>query len=368
MAGENDAASKTEEPTQRKLDEAKRKGDVAKTMEAPQALSLAAAAAVLIGGGGILTQQLAMNLLPFIARPESISLQGTGAVTVYMAAAAAAAPLLLVMFAASSLAGVAGNLLQHGFLLTGERLKPDWKKVNPLSGFKRIFGPDGLAEFLKTFVKLCVVALVCWAVLQPHAREMDGLAALSPAALLPFTRDLFIGLIGGVVAALAVGAGIDFLWQRHRWMQRQRMTKEEVKEDYKQSEGDPHVKARQKQIRAERSRRRMMAQVQTATVVVMNPTHYAVALKYEPGEHAAPVCVAKGVDALALKIRATAEEAGVPVVEDPPLARALHKAVNLDQAIPREHFEAVAKVIGFVMNRSRPRAARAPSGGAMLGS
>jgi flagellar biosynthetic protein FlhB len=133
-------------------------------------------------------------------------------------------------------------------------------------------------------------------------------------------------------------------------MARMRMSKEELKEDFKQSEGDPHVKARQKQIRATRARQRMMQQVPKATVVVMNPTHYAVALKYEQGEDEAPLCVAKGLDSLALKIRGIAEEAGVPIIEDPPLARALYAAVEVDEMIPPAHYEAVAKIIGFILS------------------
>jgi flagellar biosynthesis protein FlhB len=130
-----------------------------------------------------------------------------------------------------------------------------------------------------------------------------------------------------------------------------------VKEDYKNSEGDPHIKARQRQIRMEKARRRMMQAVPQATVVVMNPTHYAVALKYEQGENAAPMCVAKGMDAVALRIRAIAEEAGVPVIEDPPLARALYAAVDIEEMIPPAHFEAVAKIIGFILGAGRRRAA-----------
>jgi len=158
------------------------------------------------------------------------------------------------------------------------------------------------------------------------------------------------------VAALTLCvAGADWLIQRQRFMARMRMTREELKEDYKQSEGDPHVRARQKQIRHERARRRMMQAVPDATVVIMNPTHYAVALKYEQGEDGAPLCVAKGLDSLALKIREIAEEAGVPVIEDPPLARALYAAVEIDDMIPPAHYEAVAKIIGFIMAAGRRR-------------
>jgi len=137
-------------------------------------------------------------------------------------------------------------------------------------------------------------------------------------------------------------------------MGRMRMSREELKEDYKSTEGDPHVKAKLKQIRMERSRKRMMQAVPTATVVVMNPTHFAVALRYEPGETAAPICVAKGVDKLALKVRDLAREHGVEVIEDPPLARALFASVEVDQVIPRQHFEAVAKIIGFILGRRGP--------------
>jgi flagellar biosynthesis protein FlhB len=139
-------------------------------------------------------------------------------------------------------------------------------------------------------------------------------------------------------------------------LQKMRMSKEEVKEDYRQSEGDPHVKAKQKQIRFERAKRRMMQNVPKATVVVMNPTHYAVALRYVQGETAAPICVAKGLDEVALKIREIAEEHRIPVVEDPPLARALYAVIELDETIPREHYEAVAKIVGFIMGKGRRRA------------
>ena len=155
---------------------------------------------------------------------------------------------------------------------------------------------------------------------------------------------------------LAFTAGADFIWQKFRFAKRMRMTKEETKEDYKQTEGDPHVKGKLRQIRMQRSRQRMMQAVPTATVVVTNPTHYSVALRYEPDQgDGAPICVAKGVDAVALRIRELARESGVPIVENVPLARALYATVDVDEVIPREHFEAAAKVIGFVMQGRKRR-------------
>ena len=351
-----DAASKTEEPTPKKLDDARRKGDVAKSMDIPQLASLAGAFGALAIGGGWFLRDMAMALLPFIAHPESIELSGQGAVVVAEHAGMAAAPLVLTVLAAAGLAGVAGNVMQSGLILTGEKMKPDPKKISPLEGFKRIFGLDGLMQFLKSILKIAVTGWVAWLVLRPRAAELSALATMEPAAILPLSGDLMRALFYAVLAFLGLTAGLDWFWQRQRFIARMRMTREELKEEFKQSDGDPHVKAKQRQIRAERSRRRMMQNVPNATVVIMNPTHYAVALRYEAGETAAPECVAKGLDDLALRIRALAEESGVPAIGDPPLASALSAAVDVDEQIPEAHFEAVAKIIGFVMSAAQRRA------------
>jgi flagellar biosynthetic protein FlhB len=195
-------------------------------------------------------------------------------------------------------------------------------------------------------------------VLKPHAQEFQLLPTMDPVGMLPLVAKLLRDLVFAILGLLGAGALVDWIWQRQRFMQRMRMTKEELKEDFKQTEGDPHIKARVRQIRFERARRRMMQAVPKATVVVMNPTHYAVALRYVAGETAAPQCVAKGADNIALRIREVAEGANVPVVEDAPLARALYATVEVDQFIPREHYEAVAKVIGFVMQTAQRRRAR----------
>jgi flagellar biosynthetic protein FlhB len=218
-----------------------------------------------------------------------------------------------------------------------------------------MFGPDGLMQFAKSLVKVGMTGALAWWLVKPYVNQLPQLSGMEPAAMLPFSMEVIRRLVYAV-AALTLGiAGADWLWQRQRFMTRMRMTKEEVKEDFKNAEGDPHVKARQKQIRHERARRRMMQAVPEATLVVMNPTHYAVALKYDAGETAAPLCVAKGLDSLALKIRAVAEEAGVPIIEDPPLARALYAAVDIDEMIPPAHYEAVAKIIGFILNAGKRR-------------
>jgi flagellar biosynthetic protein FlhB len=249
--------------------------------------------------------------------------------------------------------------MQSGLLWTTDKLKPDPSRLSPTSNFQRIYGVDGLAQFAKTLIKLTISAWVAWRALAPHWDSLANIAIGTPGAILPFAKTVLVALFSSALAFLALTAGLDWLWQRHRFLERMRMTREEVKEDFRQSEGDPQVKARLKQIRNARARKRMMANMPKATLVVTNPTHYAVALRYVAGETAAPFCVAKGQDSLALRIREVAAEHAIPVIEDPPLARALYAGVEVDDVIPREHFEAVAKVIGFILGgRKRPRGAR----------
>jgi flagellar biosynthetic protein FlhB len=353
-----DPESKTEEATPRKLADARAKGDVAKSMDVGAAASLLGATAVLLGAGGYFASSMAEQLLPFIASPHTMmgGLDAGAGVEIGMHALWAITPFLGALMLATIIGGVGGNLAQSGLIFAGDKLKPQWSRLNPLEGFKRIFGPDGLVQFLKTFLKLLAVGFICWMVMKPHVREFENLAAMPPAAILPLARDMAIALMASALIFLSFTAGADYLWQRFRFNQRMRMSKEELKEDFKQSEGDPHVKAKLKQIRMQRSRQRMMQNVPTATVIVTNPTHYSVALRYEPDKgDAAPICVAKGVDAVALRIREVAREHNVPIVENVPLARALYAAVDIDETIPREHFEAAAKVIGFVFGQRRKR-------------
>jgi flagellar biosynthetic protein FlhB len=353
-----DPESKTEEATPRKLEEARKKGDVAKSQDVGQVLSLAGAAAVILTCGGWFASSMAEQFLPFIAAPhQMLGVLNSGAGNQILARALwAMTPFLGAVMLATIIGGAGGNLAQSGLIFTTEKLKPQWSMVNPLSGFKRIFGPDGLVQFVKTFLKLIAVCVVCWMVLKPHVREFENMVAMSPLAILPLARDMAVALFVAAIILLGATAGADFIWQKFRFAKRMRMTKEEMKEDYKQTEGDPHVKAKLRQIRNQRSRQRMMQNVPTATVIVTNPTHYSVALRYEPTQgDGAPICVAKGVDALALRIREVAKEHDVPIVENVPLARALYASVEVDEVIPKEHFEAAAKIIGFVFQSRKRR-------------
>jgi flagellar biosynthetic protein FlhB len=212
-----------------------------------------------------------------------------------------------------------------------------------------MFGFEGLANLVKGFLKLGVVGAALWTVLWPERGRLESVMGEAPADVAGDMMHLLIRILIAALVAMAVLAAADYGFAYFQFMKRNRMSKQEIKDEFKQTEGDPTVKAKIKQVRQERARRRMMAAVPEATVIIANPTHFAVALKYESGEMAAPVCVAKGVDALALRIRAVAEEHEVPVVENPPLARALYASVEIDEAVPPEHYKAVAQVIGYVM-------------------
>jgi flagellar biosynthetic protein FlhB len=349
-----DPSSQTEAPSERKLGEAREKGDVAKSQDVGAFFALAGTTLALVWGGEWMTKGLVGSLRLYLDRPDKIDLTVDGTRLLLTAVGQAILPGLAVIFGATLVAGVAGNLIQTGFMFTPAKLfEGGLGRLSPIQGFKRLFGVDALIQFIKSTLKILILSVVAWMVLKPHAQAITQLAALDVTAIIPLTWDILKLLMIAALITLGVGAGIDWIIQYMRFMQRMKMSKQEVKDEYKQSEGDPQMKARLRQIRNQRARRRMIQAVPTATVVVMNPTHYAVALRYEAGETSVPICVAKGLDRVALKIRSVAEEANVPVIEDPPLARALYATVEIDEEIPREQYEAVAKVIGFILGSRR---------------
>ena len=349
-----DPSSQTEPPSGKKLGDAREKGDVAKSQDVGAFFALAGTTLALVWGGEGMTKALVGSLRLYLDRPDKIDLTAEGTVSLLHVVGQTVLPSLALVFGATLVAGIAGNLMQTGFMFTPAKLfEGGLSKFSPIAGFKRLFGVDALIQFVKSTLKILILSVVTWMVLQPHAQAITQLAALDVTAIIPLAWDILKLLMIAALITLGFGAGIDWIIQYQRYMQRMKMSKQEVKDEHKQSDGDPQMKARLRQIRHQRARRRMMQAVPTATVVVMNPTHYAVALRYEAGEDAVPICVAKGLDRVALKIRSVAEEANVPVIEDPPLARALYATVEIDEEIPREQYEAVAKVIGFILGSRR---------------
>lgn len=346
---ETDDATKTEEPTERRLDEGRRKGQVAVSQEVKSAAMLLAAAAAVVVVAPPLMRHLARTGRTFIESPDAFrptadNLQA-GLWTLLADVGLAAAPLAVLLMVVA--AGAA--LAQSGLIWAPEKIAPDLEKISPLKGAKRLFSMRTMVEFVKGVAKLCVVAAIAGGLAMPLLANMELLVSTDVLGGLVTVEAVTVRMTAAAAAVMTVIAALDYWYQRHAFMKQMRMTKQEVRDEHKQSDGDPHVKARIRKLRAERAQRRMMANVPKADVVVTNPTHYAVALEYKMENMSAPRVVAKGVDHLARRIREVAAEHDVPRVENPPLARALYATVELDEMIPPEHYQAVAQVISYVM-------------------
>ena len=349
MADDQDQSQQTEEPTQKRLDDALEHGDVVKSSEVQTLVLLFGGTLAIAAFGSSATLGLAKTFQRFLAEPDQIAI-GPGELMGLMRDLLERLALILgPIFVVMMIAALAGNLIQHRPVFTFERLKPDLSKLSLTKGLTRMFGVDGLSNLFKGLLKIAIVGAAVWTQLWPERASLEAVLGHSPAAIAGDMTHLLFKVLIAALAAMAAIAGADYLLQRFQFLKRNRMSKHDIKEEFRQTEGDPMIKARVRQIRQERAKRRMIAAVPEATVVITNPTHFAVALKYESGKMAAPVCVAKGVDGLALRIREVAKEHGVPVVENPPLARTLHAAVEVDEAIPPEHYKAVAQVIGYVL-------------------
>ncbi|WP_454645808.1 flagellar biosynthesis protein FlhB [Bradyrhizobium liaoningense] len=352
MSEDKDPESQTEDPTQKRLDDALERGDVAKSQEINTWFMMAGGTLVVSTFSGSVGSGLLTPMRNLLANSWMIKTDGKALLALmqqieFVVLAAVGVPLLMLMLAA-----IAGNMLQHRLVWSAESLKPKFNKISPGAGFKRIFGKQAAANFLKGIGKLVLLGAVMTMILWPERHRMEAMVRLDPAAMLGATTSMTIHLLGAVVAALAIVAIADYFFQYRSWFQRQKMSLQEIKEEFKQSEGDPHIKGKIRQLRQQRARKRMMAAVPKASVIITNPTHYSVALSYERGM-SAPICVAKGVDNLAFKIREIAREHDIPIVENVPLARALYATVDIDQEIPTEHYHAVAEVIGYVMRLKR---------------
>ena len=359
MAEDQDKSQQTEEPTAKRLEQARENGDVVKSPEVTTFILLGGGTLAIAMFGKYTAMGLARSLSLFLQQPESMSVDGQGLAAMMRALLPEVALALAPFFAVMIAAGLAGHVLQSRPGISFDKIVPDFSKVSPIAGFKRMFGAEGWMNLLKGLAKIAVVGVAIWTQLWPERVGLEAILNQSTIAVMHDMSRLLFKVMMAALSALAVIAGLDYFWQRMRFMARNRMSKQEIKEEYRQNEGDPTIKAKIRQLRHDRARKRMMAAVPKATVVIMNPTHFAVALKYESGKMAAPVCVAKGVDALALRIRAVAEEHDVPVIENPPLARALHAAIEIDDPVPPEHFKAVAQVIGYVLRLQGKLPARA---------
>lgn len=350
-----DKSEKTEEPTQKKLDDAHKKGDVAKSQEVTTWFMILGSALVFalmapMAGSGILE-----SLELVMGNADQFEVGGPGFGQFMRGLAWSILTVALLPLGVLGIAAVAANLVQHKPVLSLDPIKPKLSKISPLAGFKRLFSTEALLNFAKGILKLSIVGAVMFFVLWPERDRLDTMITHDPLIILADFHELGLKIFVATLMIITVISVADYMYQRHKWWEKQKMTLKEVRDEHKQMEGDPQIKAKIRQIRQQRAQSRMMAAVPNATVVITNPTHFAVALKYDQ-EMSAPVCVAKGADAVALRIRAMADESDVPIVENPPLARALYASVDIDGDIPTEHFKAVAQVIGYVMRLKNRRA------------
>ncbi|HYD18099.1 MAG TPA: flagellar biosynthesis protein FlhB [Patescibacteria group bacterium] len=345
---DQDDSQKTEEPSARKLEEARKRGQIVYSREVTNWVMLFAITLLVVMMAPGIMLDLQGVLKSFISESHAYPTDAHGLMGVGKMLFWRVMGQLLVPFGILMVVGVLAAYVQTGPIFTAEPIKPDLKKISIMSGFQRLFSMRSISEFVKSLVKLVVISAAIYLALSPYFPTIDHFVGQDIGPAMFDLEDLFVKMMVAALIVLFVLAIADYMYQRHDFMQKMRMSKQELKEEYKQTEGDPQVKGRLRALREQKARQRMMQAVPEADVVITNPTHYAVALKYNSAEMDAPVMVAKGADLVAQRIRDIANENKVPLVENPALARALFDSMEIEQTIPHEHFKAVAEVISYV--------------------
>ncbi|MCV6608176.1 MAG: flagellar biosynthesis protein FlhB [Campylobacterales bacterium] len=342
-----DDQEKTEEPTSKKLDDAKKDGDVPKSQDMAGFFALTVATITIIAILGFVLERVA-NLFPyyysFFGKPITEENLSSIATTSFMEATIAVIPLAIAV----AIAGAIGYLAQFGFLFTTKPLKPDIKKIDPIKGLKNLFSMQKLIEMVKITAKVSVAFFTGSYVFLMFIEELPTVTLFPMGDQIDWLIEKAIFLAGVMLIVFLVFAVIDLVIVRYQYFKKLRMSKQDLKDEYKNVEGNPEVKARIRRLQQEMSSNRMMSDIPEADVVITNPEHYAVALRYDREKEDVPRCVAKGVDHLAQRIKEIARENNVFIYEEPPLARELYRIVDIGQEIPVELHEAIAEVLGFV--------------------
>lgn len=349
MAEEEDEASKTEEPSERKISKAKEEGDVAISQDAKSFIMLLGMLFVVWLVVPLMFKWFYIMGVNFVENAAQTQVD-TGRFQILLTQAGLGMlKIMAIPFVIFMVLGLFASIAQTGFIYAPKKLEPNWNKLNVFAQLPNFINMKKVVESLKGIIKIVVVAVLVMMAVKPYVMKANLLPEMETIAILRFIHKIVVLVLFTVVIAVLIIAVADYAYQKYTHLKKLRMTKQEVKDEYKQMEGDPLVKSRIRQIRMERAKHRMMEAVPKADVVIVNPTHYAVALEYKMEEMDAPKVTAKGMDNVALRIKAIAEENEVPIVENPPLARALFASTEIDQTIPTEHFKAVAEVIGYVM-------------------
>lgn len=356
MAGQEDDSDKTHEATQHKLDEARKKGEIARSADLNTAGSYGGLLLALLATGGMTLRTVSGNLMSLLDHPHGFADlifrdgHASSALGGILGQVLTAVSVLFLVPAAVAILAV---IAQRAFVVTPSKLEPKLSRINPIENARNKFGPSGLFEFAKSFAKLALYCLLLGTFLSYRMSEMVGALHAEPAMIGALMGRLIIEFLTVVLLiTLAIGA-TDFLWQHFDHLRRQRMSHKELRDEHKQNDGDPAVKQQRHRRGMEIASRQMMADVPGADVVIVNPTHFAIALKWSRAPGSAPVCVAKGVDHIALAIRELAYESGVPVQHDPPTARVLYATTEIGQEIDPVHYGAVAAAVRFAENMRR---------------
>jgi flagellar biosynthetic protein FlhB len=345
---QTDDSQKTEDPTPKKLEEARKRGQVAMSREVNNWVMLAAATLLLATLGATMMVELSDMMRVFIEHAHDLP-QAPGGLSVVLGESLKRVFMIMLLpFLLLICAAFFAPFLQIGPLFAPEVIKPELSKISIIKGFGRLFSMRSLMEFTKGILKISVVGFVAGIIIYPYLDKFEHMMDMPIIMAMSELRYLFIKMMIGVLVVLMVIAAIDIAYQRYEYNKKMRMSRQEIKDEYKQSEGDPHIKGKLRQLRMEKARQRMMQDVPSADVVITNPTHFSIALKYNPDESPAPIVIAKGVDDIALRIREVAKENDITLYEDRPLARALYEVVEIGDMIPTEHFQAVAKIISYV--------------------
>jgi flagellar biosynthesis protein FlhB len=346
--GGQDDSQKTEQPTQKRLDDARKKGQVIFSKEISSFFILSVFGVLLLVLAKPLMLQVNKLLYPFIERPHDFMMSSGDVRSLSWHLLGNLGLIMFVPLLLAFVAALVSGGMQTGFNISRERISPKWEKISLLKGFKRIFSRRNLIEFLKGLTKITIVSLMVYYSCEPYFPHLNLLPNYDVTEILRFTDAMTYKIMVPILAILFLFAALDYGYQYFEFMKNLRMSKQDLKDEYKQQEGDPHIKSKLKQIRAEKAKKRMMANVPNADVVITNPTHFAIALKYDSKAMKAPVVLAKGQDIVALRIKEIAEGKKIPIFRNPPLARALFDTAELDKEIPYEHYAAVAKIIGYV--------------------
>ena len=368
---EEDKSQKTEEPTEKKLKDERKKGNVPQSKEvgtftAVFGLMIISAFMLPNTSAGLVDSMTwvfdSAHLYRFGEERAGIHDAGIATMSVLRKVGLAVLPIFMVFIVMA----LVGTLIQGEVVVALKRLQPKWSNISPVSGAKRIYGVGGLVEFMKALIKVFVVGTISYFVVMAAMEEILLTYSIIPIALATFIMKKATLLFAIVMSFLLVLSIADVFWKRYEWKNKLKMSMKEIKDEFKNTEGDPHIKAKLKEIRMTKGRQRMMQSVPNASVVIANPTHYSVALQYVSGETEAPVCVAKGTDRLALKIREVAKENDVPVLVNVPLARALHAVSEVDKVIPYDHWKAVADIIAYVNQLAEGQNVKPPEGSELV--